>query len=304
MKKLKIWAWGLLAVCLVVPWAQGAQKAPLSGITMTQLVAFDNTNNGGAPYSSPVLGPDGNLYGTAAFGNTDGGTNDNGLIYRVSNILATNAIFTALHVFSNWDGSVISSPMTFGQDGNLYGVAEAGGSNNLGTIFEIATNGSFSLLYTFGSTTNSLGYSVDGANPNSGLVQGRDGLFYGTTYYGGSSNLGTVFQFSTNGTLNTLHSFTGNDGASPYQAPLVEGADGVFYGTTYAGGTNSDGTIFEITSAGALTTLVQFNGTNGANVYNGLSFGADGNLYGTTYAGGTNGTGTIFRVTTNGNLTT
>ncbi len=120
----------------------------------------------------------------------------------------------------------------------------------------------------------------------------RDGteIFYGVTYNGGISNAGTVFQFSTNGTLTTLHSFTGNgsndDGAHPYLAPLVEGMDGVFYGTTYAGGTNNAGTIFQVTADGTLTNLFEFNTTNGLNPCGGLSFGTDGNLYGTAHLAG------------------
>jgi uncharacterized repeat protein (TIGR03803 family) len=73
----------------------------------------------------------------------------------------------------------------------------------------------------------------NGANPEAGLVQGRDGNFYGTTYAGGTNGgLGTVFQISTHGALTSLYSFTyGNDGAYPV-AGLVQGSDGNFYGTT------------------------------------------------------------------------
>jgi uncharacterized repeat protein (TIGR03803 family) len=80
---------------------------------------------------------------------------------------------------------------------------------------------------------------TNGANPEASLVQGSDGSFYGTTYFGGTNGgNGTVFKISTNGALTSLYSFTGgNDGANP-RAGLVEGSDGCFYGTTYYGGTN------------------------------------------------------------------
>jgi uncharacterized repeat protein (TIGR03803 family) len=101
-----------------------------------------------------------------------------------------------------------------------------------------------------------------------------------------------------------LYSFSGTtDGANPY-AGLVRGNDGNLYGTTSSGGTNNLGTVFKISSNGALTRLCSFNGTNGAAPYGALVQGADGSFYGTTYAGGASNWGTIFQITTNGTLTT
>jgi uncharacterized repeat protein (TIGR03803 family) len=286
----------LVVMLAAAPWAQGQ----IPGVAYTTLAAFNNTKTGAYPYSPPVLGPDGNLYGTLP----GGGTNNVGVIFMVS----TNGTQTTLYTFSTNNGANPLASLVSGRDGNLYGVAIGGGTNNQGTIFEITTNGTFTLLYSFGMMTNDQGYALDGAKPYAGLVQGRDGNFYGVTDLGGISNAGTVFQFSTNGTLNTLHSFAGNgsndDGANPYLAPLLEGAVGVFYGTTYAGGTNNAGTIFQITADGTLTNLFEFNSTNGLNPYSGLSLGTDGNLYGTTAFGGTYTYGTAFQITTNGVLTT
>lgn len=111
-------------------------------------------------------------------------------------------------------------------------------------------------------------------------------------------------------TFTLLHSFNGADGVSPNGA-LVQGADGNFYGTTDEGGTNGTGTVFQITPAGALTTLYNFsalagNYTNsdGALPLAGLTLGADGNFYGTTAEGGANAAGTVFRITPSGTLTT
>ena len=287
----------LLAIWLAAPLTHG--QTP--GITFTALAAFNNTTNGANPYAPPVLGADGNLYGVLPFGST----NNAGVIYQVT----TNATQTTFHAFDIWDGTIAVAAMVAGRDGKLYGVASGGGTNNQGTIFEITTNGAFTLLYSFGMVTNNLGYALDGSKPYGGMVQGRDGNFYGVTYNGGVSNVGTVFRFSTNGTLTTLHSFTGNGsdhaGAYPYTAPLVEVADGIFYGTTSAGGTNNAGTIFQITANGTLTNLHEFNKTDGLNPYAGLSLGMNGKLYGTTVYGGTNNShGTAFQITTNGVLTT
>jgi len=285
----------LMLIGLITPRAH----AQITGLTFTTLAAFNGTN-GAYPYAPPTLGSDGNLYGILP----SGGTNSAGVIVRIT----TNAVQKTFHVFHNSDGTYPVGSLLSGPDGNLYGVAAGGGTNNDGTIFEIATNGTFTLLYSFGRATNSLGYPLDGAAPYAGLVQGRDGNFYGVTYLGGVSNVGTVFQFSASGTLTVLHSFTGtgsnDDGAKPFTAPLVEGATGFFYGTTSLGGTNNAGTIFQVTANGALTNLFEFNNTNGFIPYAGLSFGSDGNLYGTTIYGGSNGYGTAFRITTNGVFTT
>ena len=79
-------------------------------------------------------------------------------------------------------------------------------------------------------------------------------------------------------------------------------SDGSFYGTTSAGGSSDQGTIFRLTPAGVMTTLTSFSGANGSTPHAGLIWGADGALFGTTYAGGASGLGTVFRVTTNGSL--
>jgi uncharacterized repeat protein (TIGR03803 family) len=290
----------LMVTGLAAPWAHGAA----SGIYFKTLEAFDYTNtwanSGASPFAPPVLAADGNLYGVLPYG----GTNNAGVLYKVG----TNGVETTLHTFDTHDGAAPSAQLTVGPDGKLYGVAAGGGTNNVGAVFAITTNGTFSLLYSFGMTTNNLGYSLDGANPYGGMIVGRDGNFYGTTYSGGTSNAGTVFQFWTNGTLNVLHSFIGtgsnDDGAQPLSAPLVEVADGVFYGTTTIGGTNNAGTIFRITADGTLTTLFEFNKTNGLNPYAGLCYGMNGLLYGTTLEGGTNNYGSVFQITTNGVLKT
>ena len=126
-----------------------------------------------------------------------------------------------------------------------------------------------------------------------------------------------MFKISTNGALTTLYSFTGtNDGGNPLdgaapRAALVQGTDGYFYGTTYAGGTNGYGTVFKISTNGALTSLYSFfNG--GGIVPNELVQGSDGYFYGTTkyngFSGGELGgsffgAGTVFKVSTTGVLT-
>jgi uncharacterized repeat protein (TIGR03803 family) len=107
--------------------------------------------------------------------------------------------------------------------------------------------------------------------------------------------------------LVTLHSFCSqmdcNDGINPYST-LLKATDGNLYGTTYAGGTGSYGTVFKITPAGTLTTLHSFVYSDGAEPYAGLVQATDGNFYGTTYTGGAYSYGTIFKMTPAGTVTT
>jgi uncharacterized repeat protein (TIGR03803 family) len=92
-----------------------------------------------------------------------------------------------------------------------------------------------------------------------------------------------------------LISFSRSNGAYPY-GELTQGADGNFYGTTSEGGIGY-GTVFQMSTSGALTSVISFTGTNGANPFVAMTLGRDGNLYGTTTAGGSGGGGVIFRLT-------
>ena len=98
-----------------------------------------------------------------------------------------------------------------------------------------------------------------------------------------------------------------NTGWSPY-AGLIQGDDGDFYGTTAQGGVGGNGTLFKITRAGVLTTLVAFTGTvspnMGGNPQASLIQASDQNYYGTTNWGGSGGFGTVFMITSGGVLTT
>lgn len=198
-----------------------------------------------------------------------------------------------------------------GTDGDFYGTTSQGGARNFGTVFKMNANGAVTTLVSFNGTSVS-----DGAVSYSGLVQGSDGNFYGTTYWGGDKNVsggsgfGTVFTLTASGAKTNLVIFEGPNGAHPFGG-LIQGSDGNFYGTTVYGGTSwtgdnysGSGTVFQVRTNGVLTRLVSFGGTNGANPSGGLALGNDGNFYGTTDWGGSTANGTVFRVTTNGVLTT
>jgi uncharacterized repeat protein (TIGR03803 family) len=155
---------------------------------------------------------------------------------------------------------------------------------------------SFSTLSAFNGT--------NGAQPVASLLRGADGNFYGTTSEGGLNGYGTIFRATPAGLITTLVSFDStNNGAAPF-GPLVQGADGNFYGTASAGGAYGSGTVFMLSASNTLSVLVSFAGTNGLQPRGRLVSGTNGNFYGTTYAGGDYNLGTVFMVSSNGTLST
>jgi uncharacterized repeat protein (TIGR03803 family) len=213
--------------------------------------------------------------------------------------------FSVLYNFGSNSGDpsrpAYSGIVAQGRDGNLYSTAPAGGTC-CGALFQITPAGKLKNIHNFTGNNN------DGAFPQGGVTLGTDGNFYGTTYEGGSVTAGAVFKVTPNGTYTTLYSFTGGkDGAYPY-APPVEGNDGNFYGTTTEGGNtvkcgSGCGTIYKITPGGTLTTLYQFDITNGYFPYGPLVLGTDGNFYGTAPNGTSANEGVVFRISPAGKFT-
>jgi uncharacterized repeat protein (TIGR03803 family) len=266
------------------------------------------------PYAGLIEGADGNFYGTTA----QGGTNDGhaGTVFKITPKGKLTTLYSFCAQSNCTDGLYPSGGLVQGEDGNFYGTTFSGSigdaqwcSGGCGTIFKISRTGILTTLHSFA------GYSGEGSGPNSALLQGKDGTFYGTTENGGAYDVctygcGTVFKITPKGTLTTLHSFAGSpsgDGAAPF-ANLVFGTDGDFYGTTSNGGTNDAGTVFKITPAGVLTTIHSFctvsNCADGQTPEGGLVSTSDGNLYGTTTLGGVYTAGSVFKITPRGKLTT
>jgi uncharacterized repeat protein (TIGR03803 family) len=223
--------------------------------------------------------------------------------------------FTTLVSFNNTDGATpLYESLAQGLNGNFYGTTSQGGAHSAGTVFEITPAGTLTTVYNFCSDQ----HCTDGSGPYAGLIQTPNGNFYGTTAQGGANGYGTVFEITSTGTLTTLYSFCSQlncaDGASP-EAGLVQATNGNFYGTTEQNDVSEfgvgQGTIFEITPAGKLTTLYSFcsqpHCTDGAVPSGALIQGNNGNFFGTTQGGGNSacsgGCGIVFEITPAGVLT-
>jgi len=261
---------------------------------LTTLCSFPGGSDGAFPEFGVIQGSDGNYYGTTY----QGGTANFGTMFKIT----SSGTLTTLHSFTGGVGGLSPSGIVQGSDGNFYGTAYMGGSGGKGTVFAITPAGALTTLYSFSPLSS--GINADGADPVGGVVQGSDGNFYGTTYWGGAAGTGTVFKITSSGVLTTLHSFgkvdasyQNADGSDP-EARLIQGNDGNFYGTASNGGASDNGTLFKITPSGVVTVLFSFTGgVDGANPRTGLFQGRDGNFYGVTWQGAASRDGTIFKLT-------
>jgi uncharacterized repeat protein (TIGR03803 family) len=305
---------GLKSACFVLILCTAAAVAAPAQ-TFTLLFTFDGKD--GSDPNSLVQGLDGNLYGTTG---TGGGRYNGGTVFKITPTGSLTTLFSFCPVSHHCITGANPQRLTLGMNGTLYGTTSAGGRNRqccsgAGTAFRInPTNGGHTKMYNFCARER----CTDGATPRSGLVQGLGGNWYGTTAFGGTGDVGTVFKMTPKGSLTTLYTFCpqgGNcpDGSLP-AADLILASDGSFYGTTELGGANGFGTVFKITASGRLTTIYNFcsqtNCADGDQPGSALVQASDGNLYGVTPYGGTGpncnsgNCGTVFKITTGGTLTT
>ena len=246
---------------------------------LTTLVSFNGTD-GLTPGGGLLVDSSGNIFGTTSAG----GASNDGTVFELA---AGSHLLTTVYSFSSTGGYTPLGGLVEDSSGNIFGTTQHGGASSDGTVFKIsAGTHTFSTVVSFAGTSN-------GAQPYSTLYIDGSGNIFGTTYTGGANNDGTVFEIAAGTTtISTLVVFNGTNGDDP-KAGLVEDANGNLFGTTYGGGTNGDGTVFEI-AAGTdnFTTLVEFAGiSNGSDPEGALALDSSGDLFGTTSAGGS-GTGT------------
>jgi uncharacterized repeat protein (TIGR03803 family) len=206
----------------------------------------NNGTDGFYPKGGLLLGASGNLYGTTEYG----GVNANGTVYELK--LGTGGNWTERVLYSfldnGIDGYYPTANLIADGAGNLYGMTTGSGEFG-GTVFELArgAGGTWteSLLHTF------VDNGSDGYAPLGGLIFDGSGNLYGTTDFGGTHAGGTVFELTPEGCCIwnevMLHNFdiSASDGYYPYAGVILD-ARGNLYGTTFEGGVNGLGTVFEV----------------------------------------------------------
>ena len=267
---------------------------PHGGFTV--LYNFKGLDDGFGPGNPVAVDSNGNLYGDTP----DGGKHGLGVVYELSHV-GNRWVLTVLHAFSGRNDGATGSlgPLLVDSAGNVFGVTETAGLHQAGNVFEISPGSNnthtFKVLYQFKGTP-------DAAFPYGGVIADGSGDLYGTTYFGGATGNGTVYELIprlTGGYAErVLHSFSGGaDGGNPLST-LVFNPAGFLFGTTSAGGGSCGcGTIFKILHKN-LTTLHQFGSTQTDGQYPlyGLAPDANGNMFTSTVAGGDFGQGVIYGI--------
>jgi len=288
----------------------------------TVLYSFKNGNDGSLPFAGLIADGKGNFYGTTQTGGGSGcGGQGCGTVFR----LAADGTETILYSFrGGTDGAKPQAGLIADNAGNLYGTTGAGGgSRDAGTVFELASDGMETILYTFCSLEN----CVDGGGPEGGLVMDSSRNLFGATAYGGilghggkwcSHGCGVVFRLAPDGVETVLHAFKGRDDGAAPEGSLIMAGSGDLYGTTPEGGMQSRScreifparcdTVFKIAPDGKERVLYRFcsqpNCADGAAPELGtLVMDRQGNLYGTAAYGGARGHGVVFRLAPNGEET-
>jgi uncharacterized repeat protein (TIGR03803 family) len=287
-----LFATNLLGAVTSSPAALLVVTVTAPGTTLNTLHWFTGSFDGRNP-SELVDGADGYLYGTTQFG----GTFRDGTIFA----LATNGGFSTLVSFDQTNGAFPLAGLVRSTNGSFYGTTSGGGASGSGSAFAATPSGVLTSLYAFTG-------GIDGASPNTTLVQASDGNFYGSTSEGGANGFGTILRITPEGVVATLHSFTGAlDGAAP-SAALLQAPDGQFYGSDAGGGEFTNGYIFSLSPNGSPANLYSFTGgTDGYTPVGSLILGDDSALYGATRYNTIRGFafyGTLFKFTTNGAFTT
>jgi|HubBroStandDraft_1064217.scaffolds.fasta_scaffold78927_1 uncharacterized repeat protein (TIGR03803 family) len=299
----------------------GTAANPTVGIVYSFTGSENGSTDGAFPNAGLLLASDGNFYGTTLGGGTNVGSvtaSGAGTVFRISPAGAE----TVLYSFGSHtgDGTNPQASLVVGCDGALYGTTRFGGGTNGtnygegGTVYRIDTTGNESTLYTFGSAP------TDGTVVKSPLTLATDGNLYGITVQGGANDTGTIFRADQKGNVQSVYSFAGAPGGMNPIGALLQASDGTLFGTTMAGGNNTQGTVFSFSTASlSYHDIYSFSETVlqgvpvAAYLRGGFVQGSDGALYGTDTCGGAPpgnytftpncGSGVLFKITTNGALT-
>ncbi len=269
------------------------QVTPSGGFTVRHTFPSSNNDGLGPQFSLLRDATTGLIYGTTF----NGGAHNFGAVFVLSN--AGIGADIVVHSFDFSDGAFPQGSVASDGQGNLYGTAGQGGTDNCGVAFKMRTIGTgYTVLHNFAC-------APDGYFPGS-VVLDAQGNMYGGTQEGGDAaacpgfGCGIIFKVTPSGQETILHTFRGPEGAVPNE--LMWGADGNLWGTTAGGGTHDQGTIFKITTDGTYTDVYNFEGgLNGGVPYAGLTQDPEGTFY-STVGGGImgciqSGCGMIFKFT-------
>jgi len=221
------------------------------------------------------------LYGTTGNGGSDGGGTINKFQPATNNLIVARSFESLAGAAPNFIQA---------KNGKLYGMSGSGGSSNAGVIFSFDPA---SKTYTKLQDFDTINGAKNGAIPDGGLLQARDGKLYGMTTRGGSNNAGVIFSFHPSSLkYEKLKDFDNTNGGAP-TGSLIQATDGKLYGVTSRGGSSDAGVIFSFEpKSSTYTKLKDFDILNGG-FGGGLVQATDGKLYGVT-GGGTSGNGVIF----------
>ncbi len=291
-----------------------AENAMASGPQEHTLYTFSGQSHGGGPFEMDGLIADqaGNLYGTARGGGQGGG----GVVFELTPPSAAGGrwIQTVLYSFPyGGDGDFPMGGLTLDAAGNLYGTTAYSGTTGNGSVFELSPPAIPGGAWTE-TTLHHFAGGSDGEVPVSGVILDSNGNVYGTTYYGGAANAGTVFQLlppAVQGgawTETLLHTFTESHSIYPGGAypdgGLLLSAEGALLGTTTGSGANSYGMVFKLDppATGQTTwreeVLHSFaGGSDGADPLGDLALAPGGGFYGVATDGGSSSYGTIYQMT-------
>ena len=255
-------------------------------ITLQGSFAADGSN-GANPFAALTAAGNGLYYGTTQ----NGGAGNKGAIFAFDSVTGSITLKGSFAA----DGSNGANPeaeLTAAGNGLYYGTTVRGGANNTGAIFAFdSATGSITLQNSFAAGGS------NGAAPYAALTPAANGLYYGTTEQGGAGFSGVIFSFDpATGAITVQNSFDfdGSEGAGP-NAALIAAGNGLFYGTTAAGGANFKGAVFAFDSAtGSISLQGSFDGSNGEAPKAALTPAGNGLYYGTTVFGGAYNTGAIF----------
>ena len=272
-----------------------------NGWDHTVLYSFTGGADGGEQYKGVSIDRRGNLYGTAVTGGSGGCEGGCGVVYKLTKSGGTwNQ--TVIYAFTGGDdGSGPGARVTVDRSGSIYGMTPTGGANGVGTIYKLhpdAGGWDFQVIHTFTG-------GDDGATGSAGRMLLSHGRLFGAVTAGGMYGSGVVFELTPTAVgewdFRVLYSFHGQpDGSFPYGA-LLRGPSGKIYGTTYYGGENGIGAVYELSPrpVGEWDGRVIYSfqsGSDGNSPISNLVPDIAGNLYGTTSEGGL-GSGVIFKLT-------